>query len=117
MFSAVVAGVGCGAGVARVLRCEAPKAAAAVSRSLSPGPGVGGGATYVIHELLAHGADLLGQRGAEHHHLLVVGGHLEDLLDVHAHVCEGKERKQVRGEKRNRERETVRMGKRRQTAL
>mmetsp|Transcript_32415 Transcript_32415/g.81591 ORF Transcript_32415/g.81591 Transcript_32415/m.81591 type:complete len:218 (-) Transcript_32415:273-926(-) len=40
----------------------------------------------VVHELLAHGADLLGQRGAEHHHLLVVGGHLEDLLHVAAHV-------------------------------
>jgi hypothetical protein len=45
-----------------------------------------GGATYVVHELLAHGADLLGQRGAEHHDLLVVGGHLEDLLHVAAHV-------------------------------
>lgn len=92
MFLAVVAGVGCGAGVAWVWRCEAPKAAAAVNRGLSLGPGVGGGATYVIHKLLAHGADLLGQRGAEHHHLLVVGGHLEDLLNVGAHVCERKKR-------------------------
>ena len=40
----------------------------------------------IVHELLAHGANLLGQGGGEHHHLLVVGGHLEDLLHVRAHV-------------------------------
>lgn len=40
----------------------------------------------VTHELLADGADLLGQGGAEHHNLLVGGGSTEDLLDVTAHV-------------------------------
>lgn len=40
----------------------------------------------VAHELLADGADLLGQGGAEHHNLLVGGGGTEDLLDVTAHV-------------------------------
>ena len=40
----------------------------------------------VVHKLFAHGANLFGQRGGEHHDLLVVRGHLEDLLDVGAHV-------------------------------
>lgn len=45
------------------------------------------GATHVGHELLADGADLLGQGGAEHHDLLLVRRHLEDVLQVAAHVC------------------------------
>lgn len=49
--------------------------------------GKGGWHTYVAHELLAHSPDLRGQGGREHHHLLVVRCHLEDLLDVRAHVC------------------------------
>lgn len=40
----------------------------------------------VTHELLADGADLLGQGSAEHHNLLVGGGGTEDLLDIAAHV-------------------------------
>lgn len=41
----------------------------------------------IRHELLADRADVLGQGGREHHHLLVVRRLLEDLLDVGAHVC------------------------------
>lgn len=41
----------------------------------------------VTHELLADGADLLGEGGTEHHNLLVGGRGTEDLLDVAAHVC------------------------------
>lgn len=43
--------------------------------------------THVRHELLADGADLLGQRGAEHHDLLVVRRHFKDVLHVSPHVC------------------------------
>ena len=42
--------------------------------------------THVGHELFADRADLLVERGREHHHLLVVRGELEDLLDVGAHL-------------------------------
>ena len=42
--------------------------------------------TYVVHELLAHRADLLAQCGTEHHHLLLVRRHLEDFLHVIPHV-------------------------------
>ena len=47
--------------------------------------------TYVLHELLADGPDVLGQGGREHHDLLLVRGGPEDLLDVAAHVCKEKE--------------------------
>lgn len=40
----------------------------------------------VSHELLADGANLLGEGGAEHHNLLVGGGSTENLLDIAAHV-------------------------------
>lgn len=39
-----------------------------------------------MHELLAHGADLLAQCGGEHHHLLRMGGVAEDLLHIPAHL-------------------------------
>jgi hypothetical protein len=42
--------------------------------------------THVGHELFADRPDLLVERGREHHHLLVVRGELEDLLDVGAHL-------------------------------
>ena len=44
------------------------------------------GRHYVIHELLADGPDLLGEGGAEHHDLLLVGRVLEHLLHISAHV-------------------------------
>jgi hypothetical protein len=40
----------------------------------------------VAHELLADGADLLGEGGAEHHNLLVGGGGSENFLDIATHV-------------------------------
>lgn len=43
--------------------------------------------TYVAHELLADVADVGAQGGGEHEDLLLVGRHLEDLLDVGTHVC------------------------------
>lgn len=43
--------------------------------------------THVGHELLADAPDVLGEGGGEHHDLLVVRRHLEDLLNVRAHVC------------------------------
>lgn len=43
--------------------------------------------THVGHELLAHGTHLSVQCSTEHHDLLGVWCHLEDLLDVGAHVC------------------------------
>lgn len=43
--------------------------------------------THVRHELLASDANLLGQRSAEHHDLLVVGRNSENFLDVSTHVC------------------------------
>lgn len=45
------------------------------------------GLHYVVHELLADWPDLLGEGGAEHHHLLLVGSGFEDLLHISAHVC------------------------------
>ena len=42
---------------------------------------------YIIHELLAHGADLLGQGSTEHQHLLLVGRHFKYLLNVSSHIC------------------------------
>ena len=39
-----------------------------------------------MHELLANGADLLGEGGGEHHDLLVVGSRAEDVLNVFPHV-------------------------------
>ena len=43
--------------------------------------------THVVHELLADRPDLLAQRRAEHHDLLVVRRRFEDVLDVASHVC------------------------------
>lgn len=40
----------------------------------------------VAHELAAGVLDVVRQRGGEHHHLLVVGRLLEDVLDVAAHT-------------------------------
>lgn len=48
-----------------------------------------GGGNYVLHEFAAHGADFLAQGGAEHHDLLFMRGHAEDLLDIPAHIWEG----------------------------
>lgn len=45
------------------------------------------GATHVGHELLADRADVLGEGGGKHHHLLVVWRHFEDGLNVSPHVC------------------------------
>ena len=42
---------------------------------------------YILHELLADWSDFLGERRGEHHHLLLVGRHSEDLLHITAHVC------------------------------
>ena len=40
----------------------------------------------LLGELAAHGADLLGEGGGKHHHLLLVRSRLEDVLHVTAHV-------------------------------
>ena len=45
------------------------------------------GHTDIGHELLANGSDLLAESCREHHHLLVVRSHLEDFLDIPAHIC------------------------------
>ena len=42
---------------------------------------------YILAELLADGPDLFAHRRREHHHLLLVRGRAEDLLNVLAHVC------------------------------
>ena len=42
---------------------------------------------YILHELLADGANILAEGGAEHHHLLLVGCHTEDLLHITTHIC------------------------------
>jgi len=44
------------------------------------------GESYIMHELLANGANLLGEGGGEHLDLLVVWGGTEDVLDVFPHV-------------------------------
>lgn len=44
------------------------------------------GRIYILHELSADWTDLFAQGGAEHHHLLLMGSHTENLLDVSAHV-------------------------------
>jgi hypothetical protein len=49
-----------------------------------------GGNTYILHELLADGADVLGEGGGEHHDLLLVWGGPEYLLHVTPHVCNKK---------------------------
>ena len=51
-----------------------------------------------MHELLANGADLLGEGGGEHHDLLVVGSGAEDVLNVFPHVCVQRERKKKENE-------------------
>ena len=43
---------------------------------------------YIIHELLADWSYLLWQGSAEHHHLFLVGGHFEHLLNISTHVYE-----------------------------
>lgn len=40
----------------------------------------------VAHELLADGPDFLGQRGAEHHHLLIRRSRPEDFLHITTHI-------------------------------
>ncbi len=42
---------------------------------------------YILHEFLAHGTNLLGQRRREHHALLVVRCRSENFLHIAAHVC------------------------------
>ena len=42
---------------------------------------------YILHELLADGTNILAEGGAEHHHLLLVGRHAEDLLHITTHIC------------------------------
>ncbi len=54
-------------------------------RLLSQQPG-GVEDTYILHELLADGTDVLGEGGGEHHHLLLVGRVPEDLLHVAPHI-------------------------------
>lgn len=44
------------------------------------------GRIYILHELSADWTDLFTQGGAEHHDLLLVGSHTENLLDISAHV-------------------------------
>ena len=41
----------------------------------------------ILHELLAYSTDILGERGREHHHLLVGRSSAEDRLHIVAHVC------------------------------
>lgn len=41
---------------------------------------------YILHELSADWSDLFTQSGAEHHDLLLMRSHAENLLDVSAHV-------------------------------
>lgn len=41
---------------------------------------------WVLHELLTDGTDFLRQGGGKHHHLLLVRGVTEDVLDVSSHV-------------------------------
>ena len=53
--------------------------------------------TNVVHELLAHWADLLAQCGTEHHHLLLVRRHLKDFLHVIPHVWWEVDQNVVRG--------------------
>lgn len=41
---------------------------------------------YILHELSADGPDFFAQGGAEHHDLLLVWRHAENLLNVTTHV-------------------------------
>ena len=41
---------------------------------------------YILHELLADHSDIFAEGSAEHHHLLLMGRHSEDFLDVTSHV-------------------------------
>lgn len=41
---------------------------------------------YILHELSADWSDIFTQGGAEHHDLLLMGSHTENLLDISAHV-------------------------------
>lgn len=42
--------------------------------------------SWVLHEFAADWFDVIGQGGAEHHHLLLLRGGTEDFLDVAAHI-------------------------------
>merc|ERR1719341_2274388 len=44
------------------------------------------GRPYILHELLADWSDVLGEGGAEHHHLLLMGSRTENFLHVTPHV-------------------------------
>ena len=41
---------------------------------------------YILHELSADWSDLFAQGGTEHHDLLLMRSHTENLLDISAHV-------------------------------
>lgn len=43
--------------------------------------------THVLHELAAHGADLLAQSCTEHHNLFFMRCQSEDFLNIAPHVC------------------------------
>ena len=58
--------------------------------SHNPGGEVAVVVTYILHELLADGPDVLAECGAEHHDLLLVRRRTEDLLHVASHVWKRK---------------------------
>lgn len=81
----------------RGLRCNcssdaaaADEATAATARSTAPvrtqWPS-GERGNYILHELLADGANFLAQSSAEHHDLLFVRCVAENLLDISTHIC------------------------------
>ena len=60
------------------------------------------GVCYILAELLADRPDLLAHRRREHHHLLLVRGRAEDLLNVLAHVWTSVVRSRLRSRKSGR---------------
>lgn len=50
---------------------------------------------YIIHELLADGADFLREGSAEHHHLLLMGCGFKHLLYIPTHICTLKDDKHI----------------------
>lgn len=46
---------------------------------------------YILHELPADWADLFAEGGAEHHHLLLMRSHTENLLHITPHIWREKE--------------------------
>lgn len=42
--------------------------------------------THILHELAADRADVLAERCTEHHHLLFMGCHAENFLDISSHI-------------------------------